>query len=451
MFAKHNLSLTTVLLLFFLASCGGSDPAAETAVEPDPVNQIAEASEVGETAVQIDEPAAVEESAVEPTVELAPEPTVVPTPAGPTTNLTDGCVETYDENVDYFPEKVDANFTEGFSIEYYNNYKILTIDTPYPGAEEGSVYLLVQCGTPAPEGMEDAMVIETPIDTFVSMSTSYLPFLAELGLVDKLVAVDSFGFVTTEAVRSKIDAGELVEIGAGAEVNIEAVLDLDPDLVMTYASGSSDYDAHPLLQDADVTVVLNAEYLDLSPLARTEWVKFLSAFFNAEGAANSWFDNIVVEYETLRALAAEVTEKPTVFANTPFDGTWFMPGGNSFIAAQLADAGANYPWQEDGSMSSLFLDFETVFDVASDADYWINVGFFGSLNDLEASDARFADFAAFQNKAVYNYDARTNEFGGNDYWEGAIANPHLVLADLIKIFHPELLPDHEFVYYRQLE
>ncbi|MCA9920565.1 MAG: iron ABC transporter substrate-binding protein, partial [Anaerolineales bacterium] len=81
----------------------------------------------------------------------------------------------------------------------------------------------------------------------------------------------------------------------------------------------------------------------------------------------------------------------------------------------------------------------------------INLGFVSTLADLAASDERFADFAAFQNGTVYNYDLRTNEFGGNDFFESAAANPHWVLADLIKIFHPELVPDHEFVYYRLVE
>jgi iron complex transport system substrate-binding protein len=60
-------------------------------------------------------------------------------------------------------------------------------------------------------------------------------------------------------------------------------------------------------------------------------------------------------------------------------------------------------------------------------------------------------FRAYQIGAMYNNNARLNEYGGNDYWEGGLANPDVVLADLIKIFHPELLPDHELVYYRKLD
>jgi iron complex transport system substrate-binding protein len=68
-----------------------------------------------------------------------------------------------------------------------------------------------------------------------------------------------------------------------------------------------------------------------------------------------------------------------------------------------------------------------------------------------ATDERFMEFAAFQNGHVYNHDAITNENGGSDFFESGAVFPNIVLADLIKIFHPELVPDHVFVYYRLVE
>jgi iron complex transport system substrate-binding protein len=52
---------------------------------------------------------------------------------------------------------------------------------------------------------------------------------------------------------------------------------------------------------------------------------------------------------------------------------------------------------------------------------------------------------------VYNNDARVNANGGNAYYEEGAAHPSLILADLIAIFHPELLPDHELAFFRRLE
>jgi iron complex transport system substrate-binding protein len=205
------------------------------------------------------------------------------------------------------------------------------------------------------------------------------------------------------------------------------------------------------LQEAGLPVVINADYLDSSPLGRAEWVDFIALFYNEEAISELWFSGVVSDYEALVGLAAGVEERPTVFVNTPFDGTWFLPGGQNYMAQLLRDAGADYLWSEDEGTGSLFLDFETVFDEAADADYWLNIGFFGSLDDLVATDERFAEFAAFENGRIYNHDAITNENGGSDFFESGAILPNIVLADLIKIFHPDLVPDHDLVYYRLVE
>ena len=445
--------LPFVLIAFLLSVLVACSTPGTTSVEPEPTDPPT-----------ITEEEVVEEVGEEPTNEPAPEPTAEPAveeeSAGeeevaaveaPTENLTDGCVENYAEGVDYFPQKAEVTHSAGFDLEYFDNYKVLTVNSPFPGAEETAVYVLVQCGTPAPDGYEDAIVVETPINSIIAMSTTYLPYLDTLGEVDSLVGMDSTMFASNTAVREKIDAGEIVEVGFGAEVNVEQVLDSEPDVVMTYSSGSPDYDAHPKLEEAGITVVLNSDYLDPTPLGRAEWGKFIAALYNKDGEAQTWFDQIVADYEGLVALTAVVEERPTVFANTPYEGTWYMPGGQSYVGVQLADAGADFVWAADESTETLFLDFETVYDQAAEAEYWVNIGFFFTLDDLLAADERFADFTAFANGNVYNNDAITNDFGGNDYYESGAANPNVVLADLIKIFHPELLPDHDLVYYRVME
>lgn len=414
-----KLILILPLFVLFAACSGGQTPAA-------PAEEDSSAGETGE-------------------VTLADEPAVIEN------NLTTGCVENYEDDVDYFPQKVEITHASNFSVEYANNYKVVTILSPFVGAESGISYVLVQCGTPAPEGVEAAAVIEVPINSIVAMSTTYLPGIQELGVLDRVVGVDTTAFTTNQTVVEGVAAGNIVEIGSGAQVNVEAAIDLDPDLIMTYGSGSADFDSEPKLREAGLDVVLNAEFLETSPLGRAEWVDYLALFYNEEAASEAWFDGVVTAYTDLQELAATAETQPTVFTDTPFEGTWYMAGGGSFAAQLLADAGANYVYANDEQTGSLFLDFETVLNDASEADYWLNVGFYGSLDDLSGADGRFAEFAPYQNNQVFNNDAKMTDNGGNDYFEGAVIRPDLVLADLIAIFHPELLPDHELIYYRQLQ
>jgi iron complex transport system substrate-binding protein len=158
---------------------------------------------------------------------------------------------------------------------------------------------------------------------------------------------------------------------------------------------------------------------------------------------------VKTRYEDLKTLAAGAEDKPTVFANTPFGDSWFMPGGQSYLGQLLADAGATYLWADDASTGSIPLDFETVFDQAADADFWVNT-YQTTVADLLATDERFGDFAALENGGVYTNNARINANGGSDYYESGVANPDVILADLIRIFHPDLLPDHDLYFYMPL-
>ena len=98
------------------------------------------------------------------------------------------------------------------------------------------------------------------------------------------------------------------------------------------------------------------------------------------------------------------------------------------------------------------LSFEAVYADALDADIWV-INEFGifTLEELLALDARFADFSAVSNGNVWNDNLEVNANGGNNYYELGVTNPHLVLQDLVAIFHPDLLPDHEFHFYRHFE
>lgn len=366
-------------------------------------------------------------------------------------NITEGCVENYDASVDYFPAKVSVDYAQNFDVEYFNNYKVVTM-LPWVGAETPLQYVLVQCGTPAPEGYDGVPVINVPVGRFVAMSTSMLPHLDDQQLLDHLVGVDTTLYTSNEAVLEQVAAGDTVEIGGGGtggDINFELLLSIEPDLVMAqefFAGGTT----LTQLTDAGILAVLNADYADTSPLGQAEWGKYISLFFNTEAVANELFAGVVERYEALKALTADVADRPTVITASPFSGVWYMPGGESTIAQLLADAGADFLWS-DAPGTSNPLDFEVVLAEGSEAEYWVNVNqFWQTKEQMLADDSRFGSFVAFENGNLWNNNLRMNVNGGSDYFETGAAHPDLILADLIAIFHPDLLPDHEFYFYQPL-
>ncbi len=371
-------------------------------------------------------------------------------------NLTDGCVSEYAADVDYFPDKVEITDAVNFSVEYFKHYKVISVADAFDGARDFS-YVLFQCGTPVPASADlpaDAQFIEIPAGDLITLSTTQLPALSQLGLLDHLVGVDSGFYISTPEALERIAAGTVAEVGFGAEINIERVLEIGPDLVMTYGFNPAT-DAHPVLLEAGIFTALDASWRELSPLGRAEWLKFTALFYNREAQANAIYAEIAAQYEAAKAMAAGVpaAERPEVLINSflGYADAWFIPGEDTYVGRLIRDAGGDLLLAEEGSAASQGLSFEAVYEAGLDADVWL-VETFGvsSAADLLALDSRFEDFTAFQTGAVWNNNRDENANGGNNYYEWGVTNPHLVLADLLAIFHPQLQPAHEFAFYRQL-
>jgi len=205
------------------------------------------------------------------------------------------------------------------------------------------------------------------------------------------------------------------------------------------------------LADLGIPAVFCGEYLENHPLGKAEWIRFFSLFYNKEAEASHFFDRIDSTYTALSELVGGIMPRPRVLNGLPWKDTWYMAGGKSFAAKFIEDAGGDFLWSDNPSGQAVPLDLESVYLRAVDADIWINPGAAGSLEDIRQLDARLGDLKVLESAQVFNNNARINSAGGNDYWESGTVRPDLILADLIGVFHPGLLSDHRFVYYRQLK
>ncbi len=353
-------------------------------------------------------------------------------------------------------EKIEMRHAEQLTVATHPGYKVVTVHQPWSGAREAERYLLLRRGTPRPAGYGDAQVIEIPVRTVITTSTTELPHLVELGLAERLVGHDELDWVSSPKIRQRIDAGALIEVGSGSELNVELVLAAQPDLLLADSLGDPELDTLGQLRRLGVPVVLAPSFLETSPLGRAEWIRFTALFFDREPQAAAIFAEVERRYQQLAArvraaLPADPAALPRVLTGAPLGDTWWVPGGRSFFATLLRDAGARALWHEDTSTGSLPVDLESVYDRALDADAWLHPSTFATLEEIRAADGRFAALAPFREGRIYSNDRRRNGFGGNDYWESGTARPDLVLADLVRIFHPELVPGHELVYHRRVE
>jgi len=348
-------------------------------------------------------------------------------------------------------ESVDLRYAENFSIERRENCRIVTVRNTWRGSGEKLFqYALLPKGSELPKLERSIRVIRTPVERLAVLGTVYLAHVEALDLYSNLVGVAHAKYANDRRAIEQLENGYTKSIPGESSIDIETILSLQADLILASAVGDPQHDAHPLLERTGQPVAVTAGYMETHPLGRAEWIKFTASFFDKDALAKSIFDRIADRYEKLTALTETIEQRPTVLANAPFAGVWHVPGGRSFTAQAIRDAGGDYLFSSLDSSGGVPVDLEKIFFRAIDADFWIHPGQTLSLAELESMDTRFSAFKAFRERNVFNNSKRIGPLGGNEVWERGALRPDESLADLLAIPHPELLGQHEFVYYEKL-
>ena len=338
-----------------------------------------------------------------------------------------------------------------FSVDYYDGFKVVTVY----GTDSANLlaqYVLLPKNKPAPVGFDKATLIETPVRGSIAVSTNHVAIYSKLGIADTLLGVANAELIYDSLVRKNLAEKKLVSVGTN-EYDFELMAILQPSFVLHSGSYDGGDKLQNKLQSMGVKTVLCADYIEQSPLARAEWIKFVAAFYDLEHVADSLFLLTEKRYLQLKQLAGSVSTQPTVFCNMPFKEVWYMPTGQNFSAQLIADAGGDLLWKDakPNNGLNLSLDYEAVYAKAANADIWLVNSLESSLNEVLNADAKNKNFAAFRVGNLYNHNKRTTPAGGSDYWESGVISPDVLLADLISIFHPELLPAHQLYYYKKLQ
>ncbi|HNP07275.1 MAG TPA: ABC transporter substrate-binding protein [Cyclobacteriaceae bacterium] len=362
--------------------------------------------------------------------------------------LSFACVKRKEGKED-LPVVQSTEFAKGFTVKKLGVSTEVTLLEPYPNSTKSIKYLLVPKTEKIPTHAADVAVIRTPIESIVCTSTSHIALLDHLNALDLLVGFPSTDLISSSKARQRIDSGYVTDLGIDNAMNIESLVGLQPDLVMGY-SIAGDMSKLDKIKSFGIPVVINAEYLENHPLGRAEWIKYMALFLGKEREADSIFTAIKNEYLNYQRIVENVKTKPTVISGILYGDTWFLPGGQNYGAKIFKDAGYHYLWDDDTSNGFLKLSFETVLSRGKDADYWIGVGNFKSRAEMKSSEGRYSLFQAFQRSSIYTYDARVGVTGGSEYLELGYSRPDIILKDLIKIAHPELLPGYELYFHKKL-
>lgn len=370
--------------------------------------------------------------------------------AAAVSNVTRGCADRLDPAKDYFPDKVTVDDAVNFSVTYHRTYKVVETRTSPSAPSER--YVLVQCGAAVPPlqgALAGAQVVRVPIASLYSASTSHLPLLVDLRRLDVLTGVSNKKYLTGDEILKHASSANVREFAAGSVIDAELVVSHRPSLFMSGGATSAELST---LREAGVPVVANHEWLEPTALARAEWLKYMALFLNEEKAGQRIYAEMKARYVALsqRASAIPDAKKPTIMTGRGKRGDFVIAGGRSYVAAMIKDAGGRYVWADNTATGTVTIDLEAQLERAGKADIWINGGGWTSRQAMVDDEPRYGLFDAYRTGQVWVYERRLTSAGANDYWARGVSHPDLILADLVKIFHPQLAASHEFQWYMQV-
>lgn len=350
-------------------------------------------------------------------------------------------------------EQINISYAKGFCIEQAKDYKILTIKNPWPKAEKVFTYALINRNKTFPKNLDTNTfdgIISIPVKKIVVTSTTHIPALELLEEEQTLIGFPGTSYISSEKTRALIEAKHVRELGKNEGLNTEVLLELQPEVVVGFGVDGNNK-TFETIKKSGIPVIYNGDWVESSPLAKSEWIKLFGVLFDKSKTSDSIFKSIEEEYLKAKEVASKAKKKPSVLSGALHKDIWYLPSGTSSEAQLLKDANVNYLWQDIKGQGSLSLSFETVFSKAKHADIWLSPSYYNSLEALKEANEHYTQFDAFKAKSVYSFVNTTGATGGVTYYEQGTTRPDWVLKDIIKICHPEVLPNYEPHFFKRLQ
>ena len=348
--------------------------------------------------------------------------------------------------------KVKLHYAKGFSITQYEGYKVVSVFNPWQNSSEKKVdYYLYPDSAELNNSTPDCRKIQIPVKRVVVFSATHVAFIQLIEQTQSIVAASGAQYIYNKIIKQKMQSGTFPEIGYEQSINYELLLTLKPDVVFVFSVSEGNVSYIDKMEQLGIPVVYVAEYLEEHPLGKAEWCKMIASFYDMEPIAAQKFDSIQFLYNQLKDSCLSLSPKPKIVLNLPYNGIWYLPGGESYMAQIIADAGGDYLWKNIQGRESFPVSYEEIYAKGINADIWLHPGTVTSVSSIKQTDSRLTAFKSIKKFQVYNNIAKTDISGGNEFWETGTVNPYLILSDLASIFYPEKFKKTNYNLYVRLQ
>lgn len=341
-------------------------------------------------------------------------------------------------------DTIPMHYARNLTIVQHKDYTEVTIRNPWDTTAVLHRYILTSTGSPKEI---EGTIVRVPLQRAGIFTAVHCGLVKELGCESAIRGICEIEYINIPSIRKSVKEGRVANFGSAMEPVIETIMDAQPDgLLVSPFENSGGYGR---VERLGIPIIECADYMEFSPLARAEWMRFYGRLFGVGERADSLFGEVERRYLSLCEKVRDVEQRPTLIAEKPYSGVWYVPGGNSAMGILYQDAGADYLFADRKKNGSLALSVETVFEVAQQADIWIikyNQPMPLTLAQLQSDYPPFAHFRSFQTGRVYGCNQASSRF-----YEETPYHPDRLLADLVRIIHPELGIQHKKQYFYPVE
>jgi iron complex transport system substrate-binding protein len=311
---------------------------------------------------------------------------------------------------------------------------VATIKNPW---KEGMVlhrYVMIPADQEVPNHIPSGTIVRTPLKRAVMFTTMHCAMLMEFGKQSCISGVADLKYIKIPWIQEQVAKGRITDVGDGMSPVIEKIIDEHPDAL--FLSPFENSGGYGKLEEINIPIIECADYMEASPLARAEWLRFYGMLFGCEERADMLFQSVDNSYQQLKALAAKAKTKPSVLVDKVTGSVWYVPGGKSTIGQMIKDANGQYAWADDEHSGSISLPFETVLERAGDADVWLfrySSDHDITYDELLSEHHGYNQINAFKQQTAYGCNVENSLF-----YEESPFHPERLLGDFIHILHPEL-------------
>lgn len=349
----------------------------------------------------------------------------------------------------------DQQSSEGdtLAIKYAHNLLIVEyadgidvqLRNPWDTTQTLHRYWLTETEAPCP--FENSTAVNIPLHKAGVFTAVHCSLIEELGCINTIAGVCEPEYIHNQEVLKRIDEGKIIDLGSGLNPNLERIMQVMPDAVMP--SPFQDNGGYGRLESIGIPIIECADYMEVSPLARAEWMKFYGRLFGVSAKADSLFNEVEKAYLEEKRIASTTQSRPKLMVERPYSGVWYTPGGQSTMGIMYSDAGADYLWKDRPESGSLALSPELILERALEADIWLikyNQNSEMTYDQLLSDNPISNEFKAFREHNVYACNTSAIPF-----YEETPFHPERLLGELLQIFHPELSISANYSYFCKLK